>query len=160
MKGKAIMPNMKFDHVSFLVRDLDATIKDYQEMLNILDPEQAKQIVWGEGVEQGYKLRWATFVNPGGAVLQFFESENPFDLKLLEKHGERVHHLAFTSDNIQQTVADLDKAGIPLTSREVSGPDDMPWLKWTFVPPKKAHGVLIEVATRYKVENGRWVKDY
>lgn len=154
------MPKMKFDHVSFLVRNLDATIKDYQEMLNVLDPEQAKQIVWGQGVEQGYKLRWATFVNPHGAALQFFESENPFDLKLLEKYGERVHHIAFTSDNIQQTVQDLDKAGIPLTSKEVSGPNDMPWLKWTFVPPKKAHGVLIEVATRYKVENGKWVKDY
>lgn len=154
------MPKVKFDHVSFLVRDLNATIKDYQQMLAVLDPEQAKQIVWGEGVEQGYKLRWATFVNPSGAALQFFESENPYDLKLLEKYGERVHHIAFTSDDIQKTVSDLDKAGIPLTSKELSGPGNMPWLKWTFVPPKKAHGVLIEVATRYKVENGQWVKDY
>ncbi|MBZ5703516.1 MAG: VOC family protein [Acidobacteriia bacterium] len=154
------MPKVKFDHVSFLVRDLDATIKDYQQMLAVLDPEQAKQIVWGEGVEQGYKLRWATFVNPHGAALQFFESENPYDLKLLEKYGERVHHIAFTSDDIRKTVSDLDQAGIPLTSKELSGPGNMPWLKWTFVPPKKAHGVLIEVATRYKVENGQWVKDY
>ena len=66
------MPKVKFDHVSFLVRDLNATIKDYQQMLAVLDPEQGKQIVWGEGVEQGYKLRWATFVNPSGAALQFF----------------------------------------------------------------------------------------
>ena len=154
------MPRLKFDHVSFLVRSLDQAVKDYQEMLQVLDPEQAKEVVWGEGIEQGYKLRWATFVNPHGAALQFFESENPSDLKLLEKYGERVHHIAFTSDDIGKTVQDLDKAGIPLTSKEVSGPGNMPWLKWTFVPPKKAHGVLIEVATRYKVENNQWVKDY
>lgn len=154
------MPRLKFDHVSFLVRNLDQAVKDYQEMLQVLDPEQAKEVVWGEGIEQGYKLRWATFVNPHGAALQFFESENPYDLKLLEKYGERVHHIAFTSDDLKKTVQDLDKAGIPLTSKELSGPGNMPWLKWTFVPPKKAHGVLIEVATRYKVENNQWVKDY
>lgn len=154
------MPRLKFDHVSFLVRNLDQAVKDYQEMLQVLDPEQAKEVVWGEGIEQGYELRWATFVNPHGAALQFFESENPYDLKLLEKYGERVHHIAFTSDDIKKTVQDLDKAGIPLTSKELSGPGNMPWLKWTFVPPKKTHGVLIEVATRYKVENNQWVKDY
>ena len=153
------MPKLKFDHVSFLVRNLDESVKDYQQILGVLDPEQAKEIVWGEGIEQGYKLRWATFVNPNGASLQFFESENPFDLKLLEKYGERVHHIAFTSNEIEKTVEDLDRAGVPLTSKELSGPSNMPWLKWTFVPPKKAHGVLIEVARRYRVENGQWVAD-
>ena len=153
------MPKLKFDHVSFLVRNLDESVKDYQQILGVLDPEQAKEIVWGEGIEQGYKLRWATFVNPIGASLQFFESENPFDLKLLEKYGERVHHIAFTSNEIEKTVEDLDRAGVPLTSKELSGPSNMPWLKWTFVPPKKAHGVLIEVARRYRVENGQWVAD-
>ena len=153
------MPRVKFDHVSFLVRNLDETVKDYKQMLEVLDPEQAKNIVWDEGVEGGYKMRWATFVNPNGASLQFFESDNPYDQKLLEKHGERVHHIAFTSDNLNQTVEDLDKAGVPLTSKEVTGPAHLPWLKWTFVPPKKAHGVLIEVATRYKVEEEKWVLD-
>ncbi len=153
------MPRVKFDHVSFLVRNLDETVKDYQQMLEVLDPEQAKNIVWDQGVEGGYKMRWATFVNPNGASLQFFESENPYDQKLLEKHGERVHHLAFTSDDLNKTVEDLDKAGVPLTSKEVTGPTHLPWLKWTFVPPKKAHGVLIEVATRYKVDNDKWVLD-
>ncbi len=153
------MPRVKFDHVSFLVRNLDETVKDYAQMLGVLDPEQAKNIVWDEGVEGGFKMRWATFVNPNGASLQFFESENPYDQKLLEKHGERVHHLAFTSDDLPQTVEALDQAGVPLTSKELTGPTHLPWLKWTFVPPKKAHGVLIEVATRYKVDDGKWVLD-
>ncbi len=153
------MPKLKFDHVSFLVRDLDQTVKDYRQILEVLDPEQAREVVWGEGVEQGYRLRWATFHNPNGASLQFFESENPNDQKLLEKYGERVHHIAFTSNEIEKTVEDLDKAGVPLTSKQLTSPSNMPWLRWTFVPPKKAHGVLIEVAQRYRVENHQWVKD-
>ncbi len=153
------MPKLKFDHVSFIVRNLEQAVNDYREILEVLDPEQAKEIVWGEGVEQGYKLRWATFNNPDGASLQFFESENPADLKLLEKYGERVHHIAFTSNEIERTVEDLDRAGVPLTSKKLTNPSNMPWLKWTFVPPKKAHGVLIEVARRYRVENGQWVQD-
>jgi len=153
------MPKLKFDHVSFLVRSLDQAVRDYQEILQVLDPDQAEEIVWGEGEEQGYKLRWATFVNPIGASLQFFESENPADLRLLEKYGERVHHLAFTSSEIEKTVEDLGGAGIPLTSKELTHPANMPWLKWTFIPPKKAHGVLIEVARRYRVEKNQWVPD-
>lgn len=153
------MPKLKFDHVAFLVRDLDQAVEDYREILTVLDPEQAKNIVRDEGIEGGYTLRWATFVNPNGTSLQFFESENPADKKLLEKYGERVHHLAFTSSDIEQTVEDLEKAGIPLTGKELTNPANMPWLKWTFVPPRKAHGVLIEVARRYRVEEGRWVPD-
>lgn len=153
------MPRLKFDHVAFLVRNLKETVADYQQLLSVLDPEQAKQVVWDQGEEQGYQLRWATFVNPNGTSLQFFESDNPNDQRLLEKHGERVHHIAFTSDDIENTVEALDKAGVPLTSKQLTNPSKIPWLKWTFVPPRKAHGVLIEVAQRYRVENGRWVKD-
>jgi len=39
------MPRVKFDHVSFLVRNLDETVKDYQQMLEVLDPEQARACV-------------------------------------------------------------------------------------------------------------------
>ncbi len=153
------MPKLKFDHVAFLVRDLDQAVRDYQEILSVLDPEQAKNIVWDEGEADGYKLRWATFVNPNGTSIQFFESQHPADQRLLEKYGERVHHLAFTTSDLAQTIEDLQKAGIPLTSAEPTGPPNIPWLKWVFVPPRKAHGVLIEVATRYRVEGDRWVPD-
>lgn len=81
------MPKLKFDHIAFLVRDLDQAVRDYQQILSVLDPEHAQQIVWDEGEADGYKLRWATFVNPHGTSIQFFESQHPADQKLLEKYG-------------------------------------------------------------------------
>ena len=43
------MPRLKFDHVSFLVRNLDQAVGPYQQMLSVLDPEQAKQIFGMKG---------------------------------------------------------------------------------------------------------------
>ena len=32
----------------------------------------------------------------------------------------------------------------------------MPWLRWNFISDKKAHGPLIELATRYLWAGDRW----
>jgi methylmalonyl-CoA/ethylmalonyl-CoA epimerase len=39
---------------------------------------------------------------------------------------------------------------------EQTGPDTMPWLRWNFVHPRDANGVLVEVAQRYRVEGESW----
>jgi len=156
-------PKLKLDHVSLLVWNLEQAIRDYQEVLSILDPEQARNIVrvYG-GKEGGETMNWATFVNPNGCSIQLFEATNPdgFLQRRLRKHGEGVHHIAFTSTRIEETMAELKRRGIPLTSQELTHPEQIPWLKWGFVTPQKAHGVLIEVAQAYKVKNGEWVPDY
>lgn len=152
------MPEMRLDHISFLVRDLDAAIEKWRGMLRILDPEQAERIAFGEGVEGGEHMRWATFVNPRGCSIQLFEPRSDgFLRKILDKRGEIVHHVAFLSSDVERTVADLRAAGIPLVQEQNTAPDTMPWLKWNFIPPDYVGGVLIEVAQRYAVEGDRWV---
>ena len=44
------MPEMRLDHISFLVADLDAAIEKWRGMLRVLDPEQAERISYGEAV--------------------------------------------------------------------------------------------------------------
>ena len=51
----------------------------------------------------------------------------------------------------------MREAGIPLVQEENTAPDTLPWLKWNFVPPDYAGGVLIEVAQRYDVDGDQWV---
>lgn len=155
---------LKLDHVSLLVRDLDQAIKDWQEVLSVLDPEQAKNVIRVDGgldEDTGERMNWATFVNPEGTSIQLFEpaGEGGFLNKVLDKKGEYVHHIAFTTTDIQQTMKDLQDKGIPLTKDVLANPDKHPWLKWCFVTPKKAHGPLIEVARSYipDVEKGEWV---
>lgn len=153
------MPEMRLDHISFLVRDLDAAIEKWRKLLGILDPDQAAGITYGEGLEGGEHMRWATFVNPKGCSIQLFTtlSEDGFLKKILDRRGEIVHHVAFLSSNVVETVDQLREAGIPLVQEENTSPDTMPWLSWNFVPPDYVGGALIEVAQRYNVEGDEWV---
>ena len=152
------MPEMRLDHISFLVRDLDAAVAKWRKLLGVLDPDQAERITFGEGVEGGEQMRWATFVNPGGCAVQLFEPVSDGFLKrILDKRGEVVHHVAFLSSDVDATVDQLREAEIPVLQDENTAPDTMPWLKWNFIPPDYVGGVLIEVAQRYDVEGDRWV---
>jgi methylmalonyl-CoA/ethylmalonyl-CoA epimerase len=149
---------MRLDHISFLVRDLDAAVAKWRKLLGVLDPAQAERITFGEGVEGGERMRWATFVNPGGCAVQLFEPVSDGFLKrILDKRGEVVHHVAFLSSDVDATVDQLREAEIPVLQDENTAPDTMPWLKWNFIPPDYVGGVLIEVAQRYDVEGDRWV---
>jgi len=82
------VPEMRLDHISFLVADLDAAIEKWKKILGILDPKQAEQITYGEGVEGGEHMKWATFVNPGGCAIQLFEpASEGFLKKILDRRG-------------------------------------------------------------------------
>lgn len=153
------MPELRFDHISFLVRDLDAAIEKWRGLLRILDPKQAERITYGEGVEGGEHMKWATFVKEGGGTqIQLFQPVGEgFLAKILEKRGEIIHHVAFLSSDVEETVQQLRDADIPVLQEENTAPDTMPWLKWNFVPPDYVGGVLIEVAQRYDVEGDEWV---
>jgi methylmalonyl-CoA/ethylmalonyl-CoA epimerase len=126
------MPEMRLDHISFLVRDLDAAVEKWKKLLGILDPRQAERITWGGGVDG-------------------------FLRKILDRRGEHVHHVAFLSSDVDTTVEQLREAGVPIVQEENTAPDTMPWLKWNFVPPDYVGGVLVEVAQRYNVEGDEWV---
>ena len=64
---------MRLDHTSYHVADLDAAIEKWRGMLRVLDPEQAERISYGEGIEGGEHMRWATFVKPGSTQIQLFQ---------------------------------------------------------------------------------------
>lgn len=153
------MPELRFDHVSFMVRDLDASVEKWKKILGILDPDQTEQISYGGGTEGGEEMRWATFVNPGHTVIQLFQPMSPdgYLMKVLNKKGEHIHHIAFLSSNVDATVSDLREAGLPIVQEENTAPDTMPWLKWNFIPPDFVGGTLIEVAQRYRNEGDKWV---
>jgi methylmalonyl-CoA/ethylmalonyl-CoA epimerase len=152
------MPELRFDHIALLVDDLDESVRKWRAILEILDPEQAKEVVYGEGEENGERMRWATFVKPGGTAIQLFApaGEGGFLRKILSKRGEIVHHLAFLSSDVDRTVGELREGGFPILQEHQTAPDSYPWLRWNFVRGDWSGGVLIEVAQRYRVLDGRW----
>ena len=96
------MPSGPLAHICFLVKDLDQAIEDWTKILEILDPAQLEErIVRYDGFEGGGdRMRWATFVNPGGAEIQLMQPDPDSPLgRRLAKHGEGVHHICFAVDS-------------------------------------------------------------
>src|ERR1700722_15846763 len=150
------MTSIHLDHVALLVRNLEQSVKDYQDFLSILDPENSTEIVFQEGAEGGHAYRAATFVSKNGkTVIQFLQSENPKDIERLEKNGECVHHLEYCASDVEDVNRELKKAGVPMLSDKPFVSETMPWQLSLLVSPKKTHGVLIKVASKYHVQDGR-----
>lgn len=151
------------DHISLLVKDLDKAIADWSEILEVLSPGHNMQITRGEGKDDvdGTPMCWATFQNPDptGVSIQLWSPAEPghWPDKVLERKGEYVHHLAFCSDDFDGMIERVRSAGLPLVLEEASHPDSQPWLRWNFIPPAKAHGPLIELATRYLAVGSEWL---
>jgi methylmalonyl-CoA/ethylmalonyl-CoA epimerase len=155
------MPRVHIDHVSMCVHDLDTAIADWTDILNVLSPEHAMGLTRGGGSGDGVPMIWATFQNPDpqGCSIQLWAPGEPdtWVHKVLAKRGEFVHHIAFLSDDFGHTVEQCREAGLPVLLEENSGPDSMPWLAWNFIGEQKAHGVLIELATRYQTVGDKWM---
>lgn len=152
------MPSGPFAHVCFLVRDLDDAIEDWRKILSVMDPGQLEEpIVRYDRFEAGEDvMRWATFVSRHGAEIQLLEPmEGPLRRRL-EKHGEGVHHVAFTHPRLEEAIQELDRQGVKLTSNELSQDPVLPWQHWTFVSPESSRGLLVEIARPYEPVDGRW----
>ncbi len=154
------MARVHIDHVSMCVWDLEKAIADWADILEVLAPGHAARLTRGGGTGDDVPMIWATFQNPDpeGVSIQLWApaSEDTWVHKVLAKRGEFVHHIAFLSDDFGHTMEQCRTAGLPILFDEDSGPDTMPWLKWNFIGEEKAHGVLIELATRYQAVGDRW----
>jgi len=152
------MPSGPFAHVCLLVRDLDRAVDDWTKILKVLDPHQLEQrLVRYDEFEGGEdQMRWATFVSDRGAEIQLMEPLPGTPLfRRLEKHGEGVHHICFTTDDPAEASRRLAEEGLNV-SGELSEDPNMPWQRWTWVGPDSAHGTLVEVARPYRAVDGRW----
>jgi methylmalonyl-CoA/ethylmalonyl-CoA epimerase len=154
------MPSGPFAHVCMLVHDLDRAIEDWTKLLNVLDPHQLDEPIvrydtFGGGDDDG--LAWGCFVSHHGAEIQFMQPAPGTPLgRRLEKHGEGVHHLCFTTDDVPGTMARLKEAGIKTLGDETYSDPDTAWQEWAWVSSESGHGVLIEVAKPYRAVDGRW----
>ena len=156
------MPSGPFAHVCMLVKDLDKAVEDWTKMLRILDPGQLEDPIvrydsFSGGADAG--MKWATFVSHHATEIQFIQPAPGTPLgDRLEKMGEHVHHLCFTTTDVPGALAKLSSEGIQLAGGGKTYNDpDMTWQKWGWVSPKSAHGVLLEIASPYEShQDGKW----
>nr|ART38516.1 G21 [uncultured bacterium] len=156
------MPSGPFAHVCMLVHDLDQAVEDWTKILKVLDPASLEKRVvkydeFSSGQDAG--MKWATFVNEYSTEIQFIQPGKGTPLgERLEKKGEHVHHLCFSTDDVPGAMEKLKAEGLQVLSDGKTYNDpDMTWQKWSWVGPKSAHGVLIEVASPYEShDDGKW----
>lgn len=129
----------KVDHIGIAVKNLNETLKFYEEILGI-------KCVSAEVVEeQKVKVAFLPIGDTEVELLESTEKDGPI-AKFIEKRGEGIQHIAYRVDNIEKAIDELKEKGIRLI-------DEKPrygagGAKIAFLHPKSTFGVLIELCER------------
>ncbi len=150
-------------HICILVRDIDQAIEHYTNILSATAPELLAQKIAKQECCAG-KDRYLTAFFPalGNACdIQLIQPLNPGAplYQRLEQHGEGVHHICFTSSHLEDTFQQLKESGVLLHGDQFIADASNPTLRWAWILPRYAHGVLIEVLDSYKLVDGVLTKD-
>lgn len=129
----------KIDHIGIAVKNLDETLKFYEDVLGIICTNK-------EEVDE-QKVRVA-FLPIGDTEIELLEStsdDGPI-AKFIEKKGEGIQHIAYQVDDIEKAIEELRQKDIRLI-------DEKPrygagGARIAFLHPKSTSGVLIELCER------------
>ena len=131
----------RIDHIAVVVRDLDAALRVYHEVLGL--PLERVEEVPAE------KVRGAFLPLPeGDSEVELVQptADDTGIARYLAKRGEGMHHICFEVDDIEAAMSELSAAGLQvLEEKPRLGSQGQ---KYVFVHPKTAHGVLIELYQR------------
>jgi methylmalonyl-CoA/ethylmalonyl-CoA epimerase len=126
----------RIDHIGIAVQNINDALAFFQDALGVkLDRVES---------EEGGRTQVA-FLPVGTSDVELVEPQDTDSglAKFLAKRGEGVHHICFEVDDIDAALARLKEKGAQLI-------DETPrvnskGMRYAFVHPKSAHGVLIEL---------------
>jgi methylmalonyl-CoA/ethylmalonyl-CoA epimerase len=129
----------KIDHIGIAVKDLEASLKFYQETLGM--DLQGTEIV----EEQKVKV---AFLPIGDTEVELLESTDPNGpiARYIDKKGEGIQHIAYRVDDIEAAIKTMQEKGVKMideTPRYGAG-----GAKIAFCHPKSTNGVLVELCQR------------
>lgn len=127
------------EHIGIAVKDLEASIKYYEEILGM------KCYAIEEVKDQKVKT---AFFKVGQTKIELLESTDPNGPigKFIEKKGEGMHHIAFAVNEIEDKLQTVKEKGVRLI-------DETPrkgaeGLQIAFLHPKSTNGVLTELCEK------------
>ncbi len=124
------------NHIGLAVVNIEESLKQFYELL---DSPQARILVNEEHGVRG------AFIEQGETHIELLEPLHSDSViaKFLARHGEGIHHMAFTVNNVDAKAEELETVGIPI----ITGPREGFTGRIAFADPTKMHGVLIELVT-------------
>ena len=124
------------EHIGIAVNSLEEAIPFYENMLGL------KCYAIEEVADQ--KVKTAFFM-VGETKIELLESTDPDGPvgKFIEKRGQGVHHLAFATNNVDESLSELEEKGVRLIDKKArKGAEG---LNIGFLHPKSTMGVLTEI---------------
>lgn len=124
------------EHIGIAVKNLDETIKFYQEVLGL------KCYAIEEVADQKVKT---AFFQIGETKIELLEATDPQGPigKFIEKRGEGIHHIAFAAKGLESSLEELKSKGIKLIDEKLRRGAE--GLNIAFLHPKTTFGVLTEL---------------
>ena len=121
--------------MAIAVNNLDEAVKNYQKVLNA-DKVEVE-------VVENEKVRVA-MINLEDSRIELMEptEESSTISKYIKDHGEGIHHIAITADNIEQDLSRASARGMKILGQLRKGSYGR---KITFIHPKSLNGVLLEL---------------
>jgi len=126
----------KIDHIGIAVKDLNAQIKYYSEVLGLtcIGIEKIKE----------QRVKVASF-SIGETRIELIEpmAEDNHIVRFLESRGEGIHHIAYQVSDIKSQLQKLERKNIRLIDKQPrQGANEN---KIAFLHPKSTFGVLTEL---------------
>ena len=127
------------NHIGLAVVSIEESLKQFYDLL---DSPEARILVNEEHGVRG------AFLEQGETHIELLEPLRADSVigRYLENHGEGIHHMAFTVDDVDVKAAELQALGIPI----ITGPREGFTGRIAFADPSKMHGVLVEFVTPFK----------
>jgi len=133
---------LKIDHIGIVVKDLEKSLRPYQDILGLELKEK-------EEIEVSGSLYRIAFLPIAEVNIELVEtsSNSGIAAEFLKKHGEGIHHIAFE-------VEDLDKTMQELRAREVKFIWDKPLQgsrrsKIAYFKVEEFNGIFIELIQKH-----------
>jgi methylmalonyl-CoA/ethylmalonyl-CoA epimerase len=124
------------EHIGIAVKNLEESLKYYEGILGLKC--YAVEEVKDQKVKTAFFMVGQTKIE----LLESTEPEGPIG-KYIEKKGEGIHHLAFATNNLGESLLEVEAKGIQLIDKEPrKGAEG---LNIAFLHPKSTGGVLTEL---------------
>ncbi len=129
----------RIDHIGIAVQSINDALKFFQDALGLKLDHIA--------TEEGGRTQVA-FMPVGSSDVELVEPQDAESglAKFLAKRGEGVHHICFQVDDIDGALARLKEHGAQLIDETPR--TNAAGMRYAFIHPKSAHGVLIELYQR------------
>ena len=124
------------EHIGIAVKNLEESIKYYETVLGL------KCYAIEEVKDQKVKTAFFMVGQTKIELLESTEPDGPIG-KYIEKKGEGIHHLAFATKNLSESLQEVESRGVQLIDKQPRlGAEG---LSIAFLHPKSTGGVLTEL---------------